>query len=62
MTPGPKTSSAAPYRWVGAVVLDAQEVEDLLHGRPAGSPLGDQLQAADRMADRLNLIEHGRAA
>jgi hypothetical protein len=66
MTPQPKTSPAAPYRWVPSVNLDPKDVEALLHELPAGSPLVDQLQAtaraAERLAGRLNKIEHGRAA
>ena len=66
MTPEPKTSPAAPYRWLGCVVLMPNEVEALLHALPAGSPLVDQLQAtaeaAERMADDLNLIDQPRRA
>jgi len=66
MTPQPRTSTAAPYRWVPSINLDPQDVEALLHALPAGSPLSDQLQAtaeaAERMADQLNEIDQPRRA
>lgn len=66
MTPELKSSPAAPYRWVGCIVLTPDEVQDLLRALPKQSSLSTQLrqtsQAAERLADRLNQIDHGRAA
>jgi hypothetical protein len=61
MTPEPKSSPAAPYGWVGCVVLMPNEVEDLLHAIPEKSPLSDQLrdtaEAVSNLAARLNNID-----
>ena len=66
MTPAPKMSTAAPYRWVPSVVLDPKDVEDLLNALPPDVDLSTQLrqtsQAAGDLAYRLNQIDHGRSA
>jgi hypothetical protein len=65
MTPAPKMSTAAPYRWIPSVVLDPKDVEDLLL-KLADSPLSDRLRAtsqeATKMANHLNRIECGGKA
>jgi hypothetical protein len=66
MTPEPKMSMAAPYRWIGCVVLWPADVKDLLQALPpdarAGAALERTAQAAECLAGRLNEIEHGGAA
>jgi hypothetical protein len=66
MTPEPKTSTAAPYRWFGCVVLTPNDVANLLHALPQDTHLSNQLQdaaqAAEKLAERLNQIDEGRAA
>jgi hypothetical protein len=66
MTPVPKISTAAPYRWVSSVLLDPKDVDELLNALPQESNLVDRLRAtsraADNLAERLNEIEHGGKA
>jgi hypothetical protein len=66
MTPVPRMSDAAPYRWVPSVNLTPRDIEALLRELPDGSPLASRLQhtaqEADRLAGRLNLIEGGGKA
>jgi hypothetical protein len=66
MTPLPRMSGTAPYRWEPCVVLDAQEAKELLRALPQDSPLRTRLrEAADeaaQLAGRLNVIEEGGAA
>lgn len=63
MTPTPKMSTAEPYRWVPCIVLDARDVEGLLEALPQGSDLSARIRntarKAEKLADRLNQIEHG---
>jgi hypothetical protein len=66
MTPAPRMSAAAPYRWVPSVNLDPQDVEALLRALPIDSDIGDRLRAtaqdAVQLAGRLNQIERGEKA
>jgi hypothetical protein len=66
MTPLPRMSGEAPYRWEPCVVLGPQDAKELLQALPQDSPLRTRLrEAADeaaQLAGRLNAIEEGRAA
>jgi hypothetical protein len=66
MTPVPRMSDVAPFRWVGAVVLSPDDVEELINELPPDNHMAAQLRDAARaaatLAMRLNAIERGRAA
>jgi hypothetical protein len=66
MTPLPRMSGEAPYRWEPCVVLDPQDAKELLRALPQDSPLRTRLrEAADeaaQLAGRLNAVEEDGAA
>jgi hypothetical protein len=66
MSPEPKMSATAPFKWVGCIVLDPKDVKGLLRELPKASDYSAQLQdtaqAAAELARQLNQIERGEAA
>jgi hypothetical protein len=60
MSPQPKSSAVAPFRWLACVILDPADVNGLLKALPEESALSKQLRdsaLAEKWAARLNRVD-----